>query len=252
MKILISPTSLEEAEAAIAGGADIIDVKNPAEGSLGASFPWIIRRVAERIAGRPILLSATLGDLPAKPGTAALAALGAIQSGARYIKVGLYGTRDEAEACAVMRAVTRTCRETDATLLPVAAGYADYRRFAGLDPQTIVRVARDSDAALVMLDTAIKDGATLFDSLDEAELAAFASAARVAGLGVALAGSVGLRHLAALRRIGADVVGIRGAVCRGGDRRSAIDAGLVKDFIARARMPAEEVSPTGIPVSLEL
>ena len=252
MKILISPTSLEEAEAAIAGGADIIDVKNPAEGSLGASFPWVIRRVAERIAGRPILLSATLGDLPAKPGTAALAALGAIQSGARYIKAGLYGTRDEAEARAVMRAVTRTCRETDATLLPVAAGYADYRRFAGLDPQTIVRVARDSDAALVMLDTAIKDGATLFDALDEAELAAFASAARVAGLGVALAGSVGLRHLAALRRIGADVVGIRGAVCRGGDRRGTIDAGLVKDFIARARMPAEGVSPTGIPVSLEL
>ena len=252
MKILISPTSLEEAEAAIAGGADIIDVKNPAEGSLGASFPWVIRRVAERIAGRPILLSATLGDLPAKPGTAALAALGAIQSGARYIQAGLYGTRDETEARAVMRAVSRTCRETDAALLPVAAGYADYRRFGGLDPQTIVRVARDSDAALVMLDTAIKDGASLFDALDEAELAAFASAARAAGLGVALAGSVGLRHLAALRRIGADVVGIRGAVCRGGDRRGAIDAALVRDFIARARMPAADAPPTGVPVSLGL
>ena len=252
MKILISPTSLEEAEAAIAGGADIIDVKNPAEGSLGASFPWVIRRVAERIAGRPILLSATLGDLPAKPGTAALAALGAIQSGARYIKAGLYGTRDETEARAVMRAVSRTCRETDAALLPVAAGYADYRRFGGLDPQTIVRVARDSDAALVMLDTAIKDGASLFDALDEAELTAFASAARAAGLGVALAGSVGLRHLAALRLIGADVIGIRGAVCRGGDRRGAIDAALVKDFIAQARAPAAGASPTGIPVSLEL
>jgi uncharacterized protein (UPF0264 family) len=212
----------------------------------------VIRRVAERIAGRPILLSATLGDLPAKPGTAALAALGAIQAGARYIKAGLYGTRDEAEARAVMCAVTRTCRETDAALLPVAAGYADYRRFGGLDPQTIVRVARDSDAALVMLDTAIKDGATLFDALDEADLAGFASAARAAGLGVALAGSVGLRHLVALRRIGADVIGIRGAVCRGGDRRGAIDAGLVKDFIARARMPAEGPSATGIPVSLEL
>jgi uncharacterized protein (UPF0264 family) len=252
MKILISPACLEEAEAAIAGGADIIDVKNPAEGSLGASFPWVIRRVAELIAGRPVLLSATLGDLPAKPGTAALAALGAIQSGARYIKAGLYGTRDEAEARAVMRAVTRTCRETDAALLPVAAGYADYRRFGGLDPQTIVRVARDSDAALVMLDTAIKDGATLFDALDEAELAAFASAARAAGLGVALAGSVGLRHLAALRRVGADVIGIRGAVCRGGDRRGTIDAALVKDFIARARVPGEGMSPTGIPASLEL
>jgi len=160
--------------------------------------------------------------------------------------------RDESEARAVMRAVTRTCREADTALLPVAAGYADYRRFGGLDPQTIVRVARDSDAALVMLDTAIKDGASLFDALDEAELAAFASAARAAGLGVALAGSVGLRHLAALRRIGADVVGIRGAVCRGGDRRGTIDAALVRDFIARARMPAADAPPTGVPVSLGL
>ena len=38
MKVLISPTSLEEAEAVLAGGADIIDIKNPAEGSLGANF----------------------------------------------------------------------------------------------------------------------------------------------------------------------------------------------------------------------
>jgi uncharacterized protein (UPF0264 family) len=103
-----------------------------------------------------------------------------------------------------------------------------------------------------MLDTAIKDGATLFDALDQAELAAFAAAAQAAGLGVALAGSVGLRHLAALRRIGADVVGIRGAVCRGGDRRGTIDAGLVKDFIARARMPAPAALPAAIAVSQEL
>ena len=173
MKVLISPTSLEEAEAVLAGGADIIDIKNPAEGSLGASFPWVIRRVAERVKGQPITLSATLGDLPHKPGTAALAALGAIQAGARYIKAGLYGTRDYGEALEVMSAVARTCREADPTLLPVAAGYADYRRFGGLDPLTIVRVARDSGAALVMLDTAVKDGTSLFDALSEAEIAGF-------------------------------------------------------------------------------
>ena len=51
MKVLISPTSLAEAEAVLAGGADIIDIKNPAEGSLGASFPWVIRDVADRRSG---------------------------------------------------------------------------------------------------------------------------------------------------------------------------------------------------------
>ena len=238
MKVLISPTSLEEAEAVLAGGADIIDIKNPAEGSLGASFPWVIRRVAERLKGQPVTLSATLGDLPHKPGTAALAALGAIQAGARYIKAGLHGTRDYGQALEVMSAVARTCREADPALLPVAAGYADYRRFGGLDPLTIVRVARDSGAALVMLDTAVKDGASLFDALSEAEIAAFLVAARAAGLATALAGSLRAGHLGALGRLGVDVVGIRGAVCRHGDRLTQIDAGLVKDFVARARMPA--------------
>jgi (5-formylfuran-3-yl)methyl phosphate synthase len=238
MKVLISPTSLEEAEAVLAGGADIIDIKNPAEGSLGANFPWVIRRVAERLKGQPITLSATLGDLPHKPGTAALAALGAIQAGARYIKAGLYGTRDYGQALEVMSAVARTCREADPTLLPVAAGYADYRRFGGLDPLTIVRVARDSGAALVMLDTAVKDGTSLFDALSEGEIAGFLSAAGAAGLATALAGSLRASDLDTLGRLGVDIVGIRGAVCRGGDRLTAIDAGLVKDFVTRARMPA--------------
>jgi hypothetical protein len=163
--------------------------------------------------------------------------LGAIHAGARYIKAGLYGTRDYGEALDVMSAVARTCREADSASLPVAAGYADYRRFGGLDPLTVVRVAKDSGAALVMLDTAVKDGTSLFDALGEPEIAGFLAAARDAGLATALAGSLRTSHLGLLGRLGVDVVGIRGAVCRQGDRLARIEAGLVEDFVARARMP---------------
>ena len=34
-KLLVSPTNLEEAKSCLCGGADIIDVKNPSEGSWG-------------------------------------------------------------------------------------------------------------------------------------------------------------------------------------------------------------------------
>ena len=238
MKVLISAQSLEEAAAILAGGADILDIKNPAEGSLGASFPWIIRAVAEQSADTEVQLSATLGDLPYKPGTAALAAWGAIQAGARYIKAGLHGTRDESEARDLMTAVVRSCREAGPLPLPVAAGYADYRRFQGLDPLTIVRVARDSGAAVVMLDTAIKDGTTLFEPLGETEIRGFLGAARRAGLTTALAGSLQAGQLGLLGRLGVDIIGIRGAVCRNGDRRGVIDAMLVRDFMARARLAA--------------
>ena len=90
MLLLISPINTEEALEAIEGGADIIDVKNPKEGSLGANFPWVIRSIRE-LTPKNMLVSATLGDVPYKPGTVSLAAAGAVVSGADYIKVGLYG-----------------------------------------------------------------------------------------------------------------------------------------------------------------
>ena len=45
MQLMISVLSAEEAKAAQAAGANILDVKNPAEGSLGAQFPRVIRQV---------------------------------------------------------------------------------------------------------------------------------------------------------------------------------------------------------------
>jgi len=234
MKILVSIVSASEAEAVLDGGADILDVKNVNEGSLGASFPWLIRRIADMCRDRPVTLSATLGDLPYKPGTAALAADGAIHAGARYIKAGLHGTSDHGQALEVMSAVVRACREAHPSAIAVAAGYADYRRFQGLDPQTIVEVAHASGTDVVMLDTAIKDGRGLFDALTEDELAAFVSAGHAAGLQVALAGSLKAKDVGLLNRLGSDVIGIRGAVCRGQNRASSIDADLVRDFVARA------------------
>src|SRR3989441_7672556 len=86
MLVLISPVSYEEAASIVDTGVDIIDIKNVNEGSLGAQFPWHTREVAELSRAHGIKASATLGDLPYKPGTAALAAYGAAQCGVTYIK----------------------------------------------------------------------------------------------------------------------------------------------------------------------
>jgi len=235
VKVLISPISVEEAQAVAQGGADIIDIKNIAEGSLGASFPWILRAVVEQLGAYDVTFSATLGDLPYKPGTAALAALGAAVSGARYIKAGLHGVRYYDEALGVMQAVVRACKDYDPQITVVAAGYADYRRFGGIDTHTLVRVARDSGADLVMVDTAIKDGKTLFDALSFAELKDFVDGGHAAGLQVALAGSVRFEHLDALRKLQPDIVGVRGCVCSANDRTTSIDANLVRRFVHAVR-----------------
>ncbi len=240
MKVLISPISVDEAVSAGQAGADIIDIKNIAEGSLGASFPWIIHEVVGALQGHDVTFSATLGDLPFKPGTAALAALGAAVSGARYIKAGLHGVRNHDEALQVMQAVVRACKDYDPEILVVAAGYADYRRFGGLDTQTVVRVARDSRADVVMVDTAIKDGKTLFDALSLEELAEFVESGHANGLQVALAGSVRFEHLDALRKLAPDIVGVRGCVCSSNSRAANIEAHLVRRFVDATKGRARE------------
>src|SRR4051794_5358072 len=62
MQLLVSVRSAEEAEAALAGGAGLIDVKEPARGSLGAADPTVIAEVLHAVGGRAPV-SAALGEL---------------------------------------------------------------------------------------------------------------------------------------------------------------------------------------------
>ena len=62
-------------------------MKNPKEGSLGANFPWIIKEISDYAVD--VIVSATIGDVPYKPGTESLAAFGSAVSGSNYVKVGL-------------------------------------------------------------------------------------------------------------------------------------------------------------------
>jgi (5-formylfuran-3-yl)methyl phosphate synthase len=217
--LLISPINTQEAREAINGGADIIDVKNPKEGSLGANFPWVIKNIRE-ITPKDMQVSATLGDVPYKPGTVALAAAGAVVSGADYIKVGLYGTRNYSEALEVMENVVKAVHEFDEDAVVVASGYADAHRVGAVDPMEIPRVAADSGADLAMVDTAVKDGKTLFDFMNEDSISQFTTEIHEYGLKSALAGSVTQEQLPLLAELGCDVAGIRGAACVGGDRNT--------------------------------
>jgi len=88
------------------------------------------------------------------------------------------------------------------------------------------------------VDTAMKDGTTLFDALRVEEIAAFVQAARAAGLQVALAGSLQQAHLPLLTQLQPDVIGVRGALCEQGDRTTGITLGRVRAFMQAARSPA--------------
>lgn len=233
MKLLVSVVDAVEARAAAAAGADIVDVKNPAEGSLGAPSPAVIAEVRAAVPAE-LPVSAAIGDMPNLPGTAALAALGAARSGATYVKVGLWGVSTEDEAVALLRAV----REAVPDAVVVAAGYADAERVAHapLAPELLPRVAHAAGVEVCLVDTAVKDGRGLLEWLSPESLVA---AAHAVGLEVALAGALRAEDLPIVRNAGADIAGVRSAACGDGRRSGPLDAARVRGLVAatRERLP---------------
>lgn len=217
MKLLISPKNEAEAKEAIAGGADIVDVKNPLEGALGANYPWVIKKIRE-ITPKSIEVSCALGDSQNLPGSISLAALGAATLGVDYVKVGLYGLKTAQEAVFLLRQVNKATKDHNPQIKVVAAGYADAKEIGALDPSFIPRVAHNAGVDVAMLDTATKDGKTLFDYQTTEQLKAFVDSVHGFGLQAALAGSLRKQDLSVVYGLGADIAGLRGAACTGSDR----------------------------------
>ena len=92
MKLLVSVESVEEARVAVEAGCAVLDIKNPNEGSLGANFPWVLKEIMDQFPNLECETSATVGDLPHKPGTGALAAYAVASMGLDYVKAGLYAS----------------------------------------------------------------------------------------------------------------------------------------------------------------
>ena len=174
-------------------------------------------------------VSAAIGDMPNLPGTAALAALGAARSGAAFVKVGLWGVVNEAEAVALLRAVREAIAGVPGAEV-VAGAYADARRVAPapLAPELLPRVARAAGIKVCLLDTAIKDGRGLLDWLSPDELTSFVDDARAGGLEVALAGALRAEDLPVVHAAGADIAGVRSAACADGCRTGALDPSRVR------------------------
>jgi len=232
IKLLVSPQSISEVREVLKASQNlIIDIKRPAEGSLGANFPWIINQV-RKIIPNTVELSATLGDLPNLPGTAALAASGLAHCGVDYVKAGIMGPKTEEEAIFLIKQICHAVQDINSNIKVVAAGYADAERFGGISPLIIPEIAAAADSNLAMLDTAIKDGKNLFDFLSPPELIQFVEKAHESGLKVALAGSLRKEDLIPLIQIHPDIIGVRSALCESNDRLNGqIQSAKVEEFI---------------------
>jgi (5-formylfuran-3-yl)methyl phosphate synthase len=226
MRLLVSVANREEAVAALAGGADIIDAKDPTTGPLGAVSMAVLREIhAASGTTRPV--TAALGDADDERAIEREACARAA-AGATLVKVGFAGIAGVERAAALLAAAVRGATGGSGGRCGViAVAYADAHRVASLAPGVLTEAAATVGAAGVLLDTADKDGPGLRALFSPGALAAWVAQAHEARLLVALAGRLQIDDLGFVRDAGADVAGVRGAACEGG-RTGRVTAAKVR------------------------
>jgi uncharacterized protein (UPF0264 family) len=229
-QLLVSVRSAAEAAAALAGGADIVDIKEPARGPLGAADWSTIAAVVERVAdAAPV--SAALGELCDWSGDFDPRAerLSFVKFGLAGCKFGLAGRaagRDDWQ---------RRWRRAIASLPPSVAAapvaYADEQLAQGPSLAATIDWAAENGCSFVVIDTFCKEGLDLTRFCDGPKLGELLGQAHRHGLRLGLAGGLAGKALETIVALGPDLVGVRGAACRGG-RLGEVDASLVRSLAA--------------------
>jgi hypothetical protein len=236
--LLVSVRSASEAEAALRGGATLIDVKEPRHGPLGRATATQWSQVAAAVAQR-VPVSVACGELAEADGNV----LAAVPASVSFAKCGLAG-------CAALSDWPQRWRvwaeRLPPQVAPVAVLYADWRAAGAPDPAEVLRYGAACRCPALLCDTWAKDGRTLLEHLTPAALRTLTRTARRCGMRIVLAGSLQLRDLHHVLALEPDFVAVRGAVCQGG-RTGRVQAERVAQFahhLVQAARPREAAGLT--------
>jgi uncharacterized protein (UPF0264 family) len=218
-KWLASVQSLTEAETLLEVLPDILDMKNPSQGALGALSVATVSEIVNVI-NRRCQTSATIGDLPMQAELIKPSMIAMASSGVDYVKVGLFAD-DNLQQCIIELADTIKKLST-----PVIAVI-----FADIPPeQDCLHLLKICGFDGVMVDTAIKNGQHLLDHWDLFKLEEFVKAAKKQGLLCGLAGAIRYQDIETLAPLSADYLGFRSALCLEHKRTSGIQLHLAQQL----------------------
>jgi dihydroneopterin aldolase len=213
--LLASVTGPDEARIALSAGADIIDLKNPKTGALGA-LPIDVIESAVRLIDSRRPCSATVGDLPSDPEILSTAVQSVAATGVDYVKVGFF----ENEKLAPCLEALSDHAQRSVRLVAVL--------FADLNPDLdILDEMAARGFAGVMLDTANKINGNLRRHISERQLEGFIHRAKNSNLLTGLAGSLSTNDIPSLLRLQPDYLGFRAALCDRRQRTADIDKNAI-------------------------
>ncbi len=226
--MLASVATMAEARLALQAGVAILDLKQPADGALGALDTATIRRVVQLVDGR-IPVSATTGDLVMQPEVVSAAVRTMTETRVDYIKIGFFPGGDWPASIASLAGLAGQAPPLIAVL------------FADTAPDwSILSTLARAGFAGVMLDTMDKQRGSLLSVLGREDIAAFVDCAKALRLLVGLAGSLRLPDIAELLPLQPDYLGFRGALCVQHERTAQLDPAAFD----RIRQSIANYSPT--------
>ena len=223
--MLASVSNLQEAKIALQENVDIIDLKDPSQGALGAVTTGVAEEVVEFVSGK-CLVSATIGDLPMQATLIGKAIATMASTGVDIIKVGVFDDlTDEVIASLKQQAIKGAKGINGKQFTIVIVFFVD----KGLDSEKISDLAKAGIRG-VMLDTADKAKGNLRSHMQDKEIQDFVSHTKSYGLLAGLAGSLKASDIAPLLKIEPDYLGFRGALCQDHLRIQALASSSVRNI----------------------
>ena len=229
--MLASVENLAEARIVLEAGADIIDLKAPSEGALGALPVETVREIVAELGGRR-LVSATIGDLAMNPQTVSSAVEAMAATGVDYVKIGFFPGGDWSR--------------TILSLGPLAARGVGLVAVMFGDPRpdlSYIAELAEAGFAGVMLDTMDKGGGSLTQVCALDFLRGFITEAKSHGLLCGLAGSLRKPDIPPLLNLHPDYLGFRGALCQRHVRSSSLDMSAVQTIRNMIPFKSKSVGP---------
>jgi len=217
--MLASVCNIEEAKLVQESDVDIIDLKNPREGALGALELSVVKNIVELIDGvTPV--SATIGDIPFQAEILEPVICNMMLTGVDIIKIGLFGKITGSSELAMINKLTR--QGARIVLVIFAEEYDNQYNFQKFSESGLVGV---------MLDTMNKDNGSLREKMSDPALIEFVDSANSYGLLSGLAGSLTVKDIPSLLAMKPDYLGFRGGLCQQGRRENRLN----RDTINKVR-----------------
>ncbi|MDD5214543.1 MAG: (5-formylfuran-3-yl)methyl phosphate synthase [Methylococcales bacterium] len=208
--MLASVKNVAEAKIVLQANVDIIDLKQPEFGALGALPIKLVAEIVTEINGR-LPVSATVGDLPMDENLILNAVCEMAKTGVNFVKIGFFPSENWQVCVQKLASITENTR-----LIAVL--------FADTKPDfSIISHLKTAKFAGVMLDTMDKKNGSLTDVMTCETITAFVELAKTHNLLCGLAGSLRLENIAPLLPLNADYLGFRGALCAENNRVQSLE-----------------------------